>query len=190
MPFKRNPIRSERICGLARYLMSLNENPLYTTATQWLERTLDDSSNRRLSFPDAFLTADAIANLLIHIFSELQVHETNIRKNLAEQLPFMAIETVLMHSSKKGKDRQLLHEKLRAYSIEASNQPSASSYLIDQIISDPYFDLSRAEIDEIMKEEHFIGRASKQVQEFLHDEVQPILKKYSHIVEHKPLVNV
>ena len=190
MPFKRNPIRSERICGLARYLMSLNENPLYTTATQWLERTLDDSSNRRLCFPDAFLTADAIVNLLIHVFSHLQVHETNIQKNLVEQLPFMAIETVLMHSSKKGRDRQVLHEKLRTYSIESSKQISASTYLIDQIISDPSFDLSRAEIDEIMKEEHFIGRASKQVQEFLHDEVQPILKKYSHLSEYKPVVNV
>ncbi|MBM3208106.1 MAG: adenylosuccinate lyase [Chlamydiae bacterium] len=190
MPFKRNPIRSERICGLSRYLMSLNENPLYTASTQWLERTLDDSSNRRLALPDAFLTADAVADLLVFLFSDLKVDEKNIRKNLVEELPFMAVETILMHASKKGKDRQLLHERLRAYSMESIQQQEPGTHLLNKIVSDALFDLSREEIEEFMKEEHFIGRSNHQVLEFLHDEVQPVLKKNSHIIAYKPLVNV
>ena len=118
MPYKRNPMRSERICGLARFLMSLNENPLYTASTQWLERSLDDSANRRLSIPEAFLTADSILNILIHIMKGLVVNKKVIHKNLLEELPFMATENILMLSVKKGKDRQTLHETLRKYCLQ------------------------------------------------------------------------
>jgi adenylosuccinate lyase len=193
MPHKRNPMRSERICGLARFLMSLNENPLYTASTQWLERSLDDSANRRLCIPEAFLTADGILNLLIHIFSGLVVYPAIIRKNLLEELPFMAMESILMHATKKGKDRQSLHERLRQYSMESAivlKEGGSTTDLLEKIIADPSFDLSREELNELMKEEHFIGRAPKQVQEFVHDEVQPILKKYEHISTYNPIVFV
>lgn len=192
MPYKRNPIRSERICGLARFLMSLNENPLYTAATQWLERSLDDSANRRMCIPEAFLTADAILSLLVHVTAGLVVHPTIIRKNLLEELPFMATENILMESVKKGKDRQALHESLRGHSMESARlmKEGSSGDLIERILGDASFDLTKDEIAELMKEEHFIGRASKQVEEFLHEEVQPLLKKYEHISSYNPLVFV
>lgn len=192
MPYKRNPMRSERICGLARFLMSLNENPLYTAATQWLERSLDDSVNRRIALPEAFLTADAILNLLIHIFSGLVVNPVMIRKNLLAELPFMATENILMHTTKKGRDRQSLHEALRKHSMESARivKEGGAPDLMERILADASFDLTREELNELMKEEHFIGRAAKQTEEFLHDEVQPLLKKYEHISSYNPVVFV
>lgn len=194
MPYKRNPIRAERICGLARYLLSLSENPLYTASTQWLERSLDDSANRRLCIPEAFLVADALLNLLIFIFSGLTLFPAQIRKNLLEELPFMAIENILMYtSSKKGKDRQVLHEKLRVHSLKAEElrrEGKGSSELLELILSDPLFDLTREELSSLMKEEHFIGRAAEQTQEFLHDEISPLLKKNQNVATYKPLVFV
>jgi adenylosuccinate lyase len=194
MPYKKNPIRSERVCGLARFLLSLNENPLYTASTQWLERSLDDSANRRLCIPEAFLCADAILNLLIYIVAGLKLYPTMIRKNMLEELPFMAIEHILMYvSAKKGKDRQALHERLRLHSLKAqeeAKEKGAGSELLEMILADPLFDLSREELNSIMKEDHFTGRASEQTKEFLHDEVHPILKKHQNISIYKPLVFV
>ncbi len=116
MPYKRNPMRCERICSLARFLLSLNENPLYTEATQWLERTLDDSANRRIALPEAFLTADALLNLLCSVTKDLVVYPKMIHKHLAEELPFLATELILMAAVQKGKDRQHIHERLRLHS--------------------------------------------------------------------------
>ncbi|NDD58519.1 MAG: adenylosuccinate lyase [Chlamydiae bacterium] len=193
MPYKRNPVKSERICGLARFLISIAENPLYTTATQWLERTLDDSSNRRLCIPEAFLTADSVANLLILVLDGLIVNPMKIHKNLFNELPFMATENIIMLCAKKGADRQQLHEALRKHSIqvlESIDQGGSSSELIDKILSDPLFAITREELSMLMKEEQFVGRAPEQVKEFLHEEVHPILKKFEHLTEYKPLVFV
>ena len=193
MPYKRNPMRSERICGLARFLMSLNENPLYTASTQWLERSLDDSANRRLSIPEAFLTADSILNILIHIMKGLVVNKKVIHKNLLEELPFMATENILMLSVKKGKDRQTLHETLRKYCLQKVSDDQEgihSKSLIEMISEDPSFGLSIDELNALMKEDHFTGRAVAQVQEFLKEEVHPVLTRLEHIKAYNPIVFV
>ncbi len=184
MPYKRNPMRSERICGLSRFLMSLHENPLYTEATQWFERTLDDSSNRRLYLPQAFLTADAILNLMCDITSGMIVHPNVIAKHLNDELPFLATEQILMAAVKKGKDRQVVHERLRIHSLEASRkikEEGLSNHLLEQIAKDSKIGMSEEEIHEITQAEHFIGRAVEQTREFLKEEVAPILKKHHHI---------
>ncbi len=184
MPYKRNPMRSERICGLARFLISLNENPLYTEATQWFERTLDDSVNRRLYLPEAFLTADAILNLLCNITAGLIVHPRVIEKHLQDELPFLATEHVLMESVKKGKDRQVVHERLRLHSLEASHrikEKGQSNDLLTQIAKDPAIGLSSQEIEKLMDAKHFIGRSIEQIHEFLQSEVDPVLMKYKEI---------
>src|SRR5581483_514112 len=184
MPYKRNPMRSERICGLARFLISLNENSLYTEATQWFERTLDDSSNRRLYLPEAFLTADAILNLLCNVTEGLIVHPKMIEKHLEEELPFLATEHLLMRAVKQGKDRQVVHERLRIHSLETSRKIKENGQgndLLERIATDPAIGLTVSEIHEEMNARHFIGRASEQTYEFLHDQVAPTLKKHSNI---------
>lgn len=184
MPYKRNPMRSERICGLARYLISLNENPLYTEATQWFERTLDDSANRRLYLPQAFLTADAILNLLCNVTAGLVVFPKVVEKHLKEELPFLATEQLMMHAVKKGKDRQAVHERLRIHSLESSRrvkEEGLENDLLQRIAEDSAIGLSAAEIQEQMHLKHFIGRAIEQTQDFLNEEVGPILKKYQEI---------
>jgi adenylosuccinate lyase len=193
MPYKKNPMRSERVCGLARFLISLNENPLYTHSTQWLERSLDDSANRRLSIPEAFLCADSIINLLIHIFSGFVINPNIIKRNLHKELPFMATENILMHASKKGKDRQKIHELLRKYSIESCSTTAIdepAKELLNLILQDKEFDLSQDELNELMDEKKFTGRAEEQVHEFLSEEVMPILKKFENISPYNPLVFV
>ncbi len=184
MPYKRNPMRSERICGLARFLISLNENPLYTEATQWFERTLDDSANRRLYLPEAFLTADAILNLMCNITAGLIVHPKIIEKHLRDELPFLATEHLLMEAVKRGKDRQAVHERLRIHSLESSRRIKEEGLecdLIARIAADPEIPLTAAEIQEQMHIKHFIGRAIEQTHEFLNDEVAPVLKKHKDI---------
>ena len=174
MPYKRNPMRSERICGLARFLLSLNDNALYTEATQWLERTLDDSANRRLYIPELFLTADAILNLLCNVTADLVVHPKMIEKHLHEELPFLATEHILMEAVKQGKDRQQIHERLRIHSLEASKEikeKGASNDLLKRIANDPAFGFSLQQIQEIARPEHFIGRSIEQVHAFLNDEL-------------------
>lgn len=184
MPYKRNPMRSERICGLARFLISLNENPLYTEATQWFERTLDDSANRRLYLPEAFLTADAILNLMCNITAGIIVHPKVIEKHLSDELPFLATEQILMESVKKGKDRQAVHERLRVHSLESSRrikEEGLSNDLLGQIANDPAIGLSAQEIKELTHIKHFIGRSIEQTHEFLNDEVAPVIKKHKEI---------
>jgi len=184
MPYKRNPMRSERICSLARFLISLNENPLYTEATQWLERTLDDSANRRLSLPEAFLTADAIVNLLCNITADLVVYPKVIEQHLRQELPFLATEQILMHAVKKGKDRQVVHERLRIHSLEDSRrikEEGLPSNLLHQIARDPAIGLKEGEIEELTNATHFIGRAIEQTHAFLDDAATSVLLKYKEI---------
>lgn len=179
MPHKRNPMRSERICGLARFLISLNENALYTEATQWFERTLDDSANRRLYLPEAFLTADAILNLLCNVTKDLVVHPKVIERNLQQELPLLATEHILMHAVKKGKDRQVVHERLRQHSQNVEEN------LLQSIANDSQIGLSLSEIHVLLKPEHFIGRASEQTREFLHNVVNPLLEKHKDIAPYQ-----
>ncbi len=184
MPYKRNPMRSERICGLSRFLISLNENPLYTEATQWFERTLDDSSNRRLYLPQAFLTADAIANLFCNITAGLTVFPKAIDKHLSDELPFLATEQILMAAVKKGKGRQEVHERLRIHSLEASRrikEEGMPGNLKERIGADPEIGISPAEIQALTQVERFIGRSAEQTQRFLDEEVAPVLRARAHI---------
>jgi adenylosuccinate lyase len=172
MPYKRNPIYSERICGIARFVISLAQNPAYTTATQWLERSLDDSSNRRLSLPDAFLGVDAILNLLIHLIPKLQVNAPLALRNIEEKLPFLVMENILMASVKKGGNRQELHEKLRLLSEQGS-----LSALVHKIEQDPSFHLKKEEINKLTQVSSLIGLAPSQVDHFL-TEVELLLKRH------------
>jgi adenylosuccinate lyase len=193
MPYKRNPMRSERICGLARFLLSLQENPLYTQATQWLERTLDDSSNRRLYLPEAFLAADALLNLLIPLVKGLIVHPKTIEKHLREELPFLITEALLMEAVKKGKDRQQVHERLRLHSIEAGRrikEEGEANDLFDRIEKDASIGLSRQEIATHAAAGSIMGRSAEQVEEFLEQEISPLLNKYAHLEDHTPEILV
>ena len=170
MPYKRNPILSERICGLSRFVISLSENPHYTAAIQWLERSLDDSSNRRICIPEAFLAVDAILNLLVRATSDLVVNKNVISRRVSEELPFMATENILMACVKKGGDRQELHEKIRQHSHAAAAKIKAdggTNDLLGRIANDPTFPLSKEELDQLLNVSHFVGRAPQQVLEFM-----------------------
>ncbi len=184
MPYKRNPNRSERMCGLARFLISLQANPSYTAATQWLERSLDDSSNRRISIPEAFLTADSILNLFHYIASGLVVYPKIVEEHLKEEIPFLATEHILTASFKKGRDRQAVHEALRLHTHEVARkwkEEGIKEDFIKKIANDSTFDLSLDELHELLMPTHFIGRAPEQVREFLESEVKPILKRHEQI---------
>lgn len=185
MPYKRNPIYSERICGIARFVMSLAQNPAYTTATQWLERTLDDSSNRRLSIPEAFLGTDAILNLLVHLLSNLSVNRAAASEHLKEQLPFLAMENILMLAVKKGGDRQELHEKLRKIAFASRGKSDPLSYLKSEIEKD--FSLKRSEIAPLLKPSALLGRAPQQAREFLKQDVASYLRKQKKSIRISPV---
>jgi len=161
MAYKKNPMRSERIASLARYIIVDALNPALTASAQWFERTLDDSANRRISIPEAFLATDAILSLMINVSGGMTVYPARIEKHLAEELPFMATENILMHCVKKGGDRQALHERIRVHSFESDGN------LLERILADPAFGLSQAELDSIMHIEKFTGRAKEQCEEFL-----------------------
>ncbi len=178
MAYKRNPMRSERICGLARYVIVDTLNPAITASTQWFERTLDDSANKRLSVSEAFLAVDAILNIFINVTGGLVVYDKVIAQHVQNELPFMATENIMMDAVKKGGDRQELHERIRVHSMEAARQVKMEGKpndLIDRIAADPVFQLSREELDKILKPEQFIGRAPEQVREFLEEDVGPVL---------------
>lgn len=181
MPYKRNPMRSERICALARYVMVDALNPAITAASQWFERTLDDSANKRLSVPEAFLAVDAILNIYENVASSLVVHEKVIEKHVLEELPFMATENIMMDAVKKGGDRQVLHERIRVHSLAAGSNvkdKGLSNNLIDLIAQDPAFGMSKAELSEHLEPARYIGRCPQQVTEFLSDHITPILEFY------------
>jgi adenylosuccinate lyase len=180
MAYKRNPMRSERVCGLARFLMSLQSSSSATAAVQWMERTLDDSANRRLVIPQAFLSADAILLLLQNITSGLVVYPRVIAANLEQELPFMATENILMAAVQAGSDRQELHERIRRHSQDAAQrvkQEGQPNDLIQRLAADPAF--SKVDIASALKAEHFVGRAPEQVDEFLGEVVEPIRSRYA-----------
>jgi len=182
MPYKRNPMRCERICALSRYVMADVLNGSVTASTQWFERTLDDSANKRLSIPEAFLAVDAILNIYANVASNLVVHEKVIEKHVREELPFMASENIMMDAVKRGGDRQALHERIRVLSLEAGHNVKdrgLPNNLIDLIAADPAFGLSREELLAHMEPAHYIGRCPEQVTEFLQEEVQPVLNRFS-----------
>ena len=180
MPYKRNPMRAERICAMARHVMVLAQDPLFTAATQWLERTLDDSANRRLSIPDSFLALDGILVLVENVSSGLVVNPQVIRRNLEEHLPFMASETILMHASSAGGDRQELHERIRRHSMAAAGRMKVEGRpadLLERIADDDAFGMSLEQLGEIANPTRFVGRAPQQVDRFLAEWVQPALAR-------------
>lgn len=178
MPYKRNPMRCERITALARYVMIDSLNPAFTSGTQWFERTLDDSANKRISVAEAFLAIDAILNIMINVTSAIVVYPKVIRARVMKELPFMASENIMMDAVKKGGDRQALHEKLRQYAMEAGKQVKEEGLendLIDRVLADPDFMLNEEDIKAILKPENFTGRSSQQVEEFINGCIKPIL---------------
>ena len=180
MAYKRNPMRSERICSLARYVIVDALNPAITTSTQWFERTLDDSANKRISVAEAFLAVDAILNIYMNVASGLVVYPKVIRSRVMSELPFMATENILMDAVKKGGDRQELHEKIRVHSMAAARvvkEDGGKNDLIERIVADPAFGLTMDEVQKILKPENFTGRASNQVEELIADYVDPALKE-------------
>ena len=181
MAYKRNPMRSERISSLSRYVICDTLNPAITAATQWFERTLDDSANKRISVPEAFLAVDAVLELYINVVDGIVVYPKMIEKHLNEELPFMATENIMMAAVKKGGDRQELHERIRVLSMEAGKVvkvDGGENDLVDRIAADSMFSLTKEEILAEMKPEKFVGRAPEQVVEFIDAEVKPILEKY------------
>ncbi|CCL99800.1 uncharacterized protein FIBRA_01824 [Fibroporia radiculosa] len=178
MAYKRNPMRSERICSLARHLMVLQQNALMTSSVQWFERTLDDSANRRITLPEAFLTADIVLTTLQNVSEGLVVYPKVIARRISQELPFMATENIIMAMVKQGGDRQEAHEKIRVLSHEAAHQVKAlglENDLIARVRADPYFDLIKSQLDELLDPKSFIGRAPEQVDKFLKEWVQPAL---------------
>jgi len=185
MPYKRNPMRCERICSLARYVIADAANPAYTAATQWFERTLDDSANKRISVPEAFLAVDAILNIYENVASGLVVHEKVIEKHILEELPFMASENIMMDAVKRGGDRQQLHERIRIHSLEAGRNVKEfglTNNLIDLLADDPLFGLSREELSAHMEPSRYIGRCPEQVSDFLTECVRPILESHKSVL--------
>ncbi len=170
MAYKRNPMRSERMSSLARFVIADALNPAMTAGTQWLERTLDDSANRRISIPEAFLACDGILTLYINIIRGLRVYPKVMEKHLRQELPFMATENILMECVKRGGDRQALHEAIREHSVACAKQiklNGAENDLLDRIAADPIFGLDRAEIDRLIDVRAFTGRAAEQTDEYL-----------------------
>ena len=185
MAYKRNPMRNERICSLARYVMTDALNPALTASTQWLERTLDDSANRRIAVAEAFLATDAVLKIVINIASGMVVYPKVIQKHLDENLPFIATENILMESVRRGGDRQELHERIRVHSMEAARrikEEGGDCDLISRIANDSAFKMSQEDIKAVMKAENYIGRAPEQVDEFLIGHVQPALKDFNGLI--------
>ena len=193
MAYKRNPMRSERIGSLARYVMVDALNPAITSATQWFERTLDDSANKRLSVPEAFLAIDGILDLCLNVVDGLVVYDKVITKHLMAELPFMATENIMMDAVKKGGDRQELHEKIRQLSMQAGahvKQEGKENNLLELIAADPAFQLSLEELQASMEPSKYVGRAPRQVTKFLEDVIQPILDENKELLGVKAEINV
>ncbi len=180
MAYKRNPMRSERIVSLSRYVMTDALNPAITSSTQWLERSLDDSANKRLSVPEGFLAVDGILDLCLNVVDGLVVYPKVIEKHLMDELPFMATENILMDAVKAGGDRQELHEKIRQLSMEAASnvkEKGQENNLLDLIAADPDFHLSREDLEKTMDPSLYVGCAPRQVENYLNDVVRPLLEE-------------
>lgn len=193
MPYKRNPMRSERITSLARYVMSDVMNPYMTAATQWFERTLDDSANKRISVAEAFLAIDSILNIMLNVCDGLVVYPKVIEQRVLKELPFMATENIMMTAVKKGGDRQELHEKLRQHSIAAARvvkEEGGENDLIERVCADPSFQLTKEEITAVLKPIHFVGRSVEQVSEFIEEYILPLREKNREILNEKAELSV
>ena len=193
MPYKRNPMRSERICALARYVICDSLNPAFTSATQWFERTLDDSANKRLSIPEGFLAIDGILDLCLNVVDGLVVYDKVITKRLMSELPFMATENIMMDAVKKGGDRQELHEKIRQLSMEAGKHVKAEGKdndLLELIAADPSFGLTLEELKENMDPAKYTGRAEYQVEQFLKNVIRPVLDANQDLLGMTAEINV
>ena len=185
MAYKRNPMRSERISSLARYVMADVMNPTITAATQWFERTLDDSANKRISVAEAFLATDAILELYINVADGMVVYPKMIEKHLMAELPFMATENIMMEAVKRGGDRQELHERIRVHSMDAGKivkQDGGENDLLERIANDPAFGVTLDQLKAIMKSELYVGRAPQQTEEFVENYIKPITEKYSDLL--------
>ena len=194
MAYKRNPMRSERIGSLSRYVMVDVLNGYFTTATQWFERTLDDSANKRLSVPEAFLAVDGILSLYANVADGLVVYTKVIEQRLRKELPFMATENIMMDAVKKrGADRQQLHEKIREHSMAASRVvkvEGGENDLLERIAADEAFGVTLEELEKILKPENYTGRAKEQTEDFLNECIKPVLEKYADVESDKPEINV
>ena len=188
MAYKRNPMRSERMASLSRYVMIDVLNPYITAATQWFERTLDDSANKRLSVPEAFLAVDAILNLYMNVSDGLVVYDKVITAHLMNELPFMMTENIMMDAVKKGGNRQELHEKIRTYSMEVKT--SGSNDLLEKIANDPAFFVTLDELKAKIEPSKYVGRSPKQTEDFLNEVVKPALVPYENIATQKAEINV
>lgn len=193
MAYKRNPMRSERITSLSRYVMCDVLNPAITAATQWFERTLDDSANKRISVAEAFLGVDAILNLYANVANGLVVYEKVIEQRLRKELPFMATENIMMDAVKRGADRQVLHERIRVHSMAASKvikEEGGENDLLERIAADDAFGVTLNELKSIISPEKYVGRAPQQTEEFLNEVVKPALEPYSSIATEQAEINV
>ena len=186
MAYKRNPMRSERICGLGRYVISLADNAANTHANQWFERTLDDSANRRIVLPESFLATDAILLLAKNVMDGLVIWPLVIRNHIDEELPFMSTEAIIMACTKAGGDRQQLHEAIRVHSLAAARrvkEEGADNDLLERIKKDDLFEPVHSQLNDFVKPEKFIGRAPRQVEEFIAEHVDPILNKHENLIQ-------
>ncbi len=186
MAYKRNPMRAERITALSRHVITLIMDPAFTAATQWFERTLDDSANKRIAIPEAYLATDSILLLLHNVADGLVVYPEMIRRRLMDELPFMATENLMMRSVRRGGDRQELHEKVRRHAIAAGERVKMQGLendLLDRIAADEAFAVTRAELEEELRPERYVGRAPEQVDEFLASWVSPVLERYAEEIE-------
>lgn len=186
MAYKRNPMRSERCCSIARHLIALSINAANTHSTQWLERTLDDSANRRLTLSEAFLSADAVLLTLLNISQGLVVYPKVIERNIQQELPFMSTENIIMAMVKKGGDRQICHEKIRVLSHEAGAQVKQfgkDNDLVERVKADPYFAPILNDLETILDPSTFVGRSPQQVVEFIEEEVKPVLANYKESIK-------
>lgn len=193
MAYKRNPMRSERMASLANYVISDSLNPQLTAATQWFERTLDDSANKRISIPEAFLATDSILELYINISEGLVVYPKVIEAHMMAELPFMATENILMDAVKAGGDRQELHERIRTLSMEAGKavkEEGKPNDLLDRIAADPAFNISKEDLIQVMKPENYVGRAPQQTEEYLNQVIKPILDDNRNILGIATEINV
>ncbi len=193
MPYKRNPMRSERICALSRYVMADAMNPMMTASVQWFERTLDDSANKRIAVPEAFLAIDAILLIYLNIASGMVVHPKVIENRVMSELPFMATENIMMSAVKKGGDRQELHERIRTHSIAAGNrvkEEGLDNDLISRIANDPIFGLTEEEIRANLNPADFIGRSEGQVSEFIENCVNPAIAPFIENLDEKAELSV
>lgn len=193
MAYKRNPMRSERIASLSRYVITDAMNPAITSATQWFERTLDDSANKRISVPEGFLAIDGILDLCLNVVDGLVVYPKVIEKHLLSELPFMATENIMMDAVKAGGDRQELHERIRELSMEAGKNVKVEgkeNNLLDLIAADPVFHLTREELKATMEPKKYIGRSREQVTAFLNNNINPLLNEHKELLGVKAEINV